>query len=325
MKILLTGATGFLGSHLVEKLTSQGHEIKATIRASSQTDFLNQYDVELFQASLFDSFSLKDAVSNSDVIIHAAGGGKVSSPDDYFSMNVNTTACLLESIKKYNPAIKRFVHVSSLSAHGPSQNGKKQNESMKPHPVSLYGKSKQIAEQLVNRYQHLFPTTIIRPPAIYGPRDTRLLALFKAINRGILPIIGQGGKTSIISGMDCASAIEDIVSGDKGTGNVYFVEDGNVLTFEQIGKTIARALNKTYIKINIPISLFYSIGICNEIYSSISNQAVPLTRDKVLDLQQSNWICSSQLLQDTLGWKAKFAFEEGIHLTAQGYKDLKWL
>ena len=179
MRVLITGASGFLGSHVAEQLKSAGHDVRCLVRKTSNTRFLDELGVELAEGALHQKDSLEKAVEGVDAIIHSAGLVKARSEADFFACNTQGTANLLDAAIEHAPNLKRFVHVSSLEACGPSPDGRPV-----PHhqerPVTAYGRSKLAAEKECLSRKDRLPVVLLRPGAIYGPRDNELLEAFRA-------------------------------------------------------------------------------------------------------------------------------------------------
>src|SRR4030042_1031294 len=176
---VVTGGTGFLGSHLVDYLLSEGHKVRCIVRKSSNLKWLQNKPIEIFVTGLFDKDKLRDVLKGVDYLFHVAGVVKAKKPEGYFKGNVETTRNLLEVVKEVNPNIKRILVVSSQTACGPSLDGKHCNEETKQHPITTYGRSKFAQEELAKSYMNELPITIVRPPAVYGERDTEIYLFFK--------------------------------------------------------------------------------------------------------------------------------------------------
>lgn len=325
MKVLLTGATGFLGAAIVKELHERTVTVRALVRKSSQTHALEAANVDVVVGSLNPSHGLEEAVSNVDAVIHCAGGGWTKNTQGFYDNNTRTTENLLAAIAATNPGIRRFVLVSSLSAHGPCPDGTVRAPDSEPTPISHYGHAKARAEAATLRHKELFPVTIIRPPAIYGPADVRLLPLFKSIARGLATLPRAGRSISVIHVDDCARAICDLALKEHPNGRRYFVEDGHRMSHTEMALSIGRAVGRKPRIISIPKWILWIAALFSELTSRVLNRSALLTRDKVKDLSQPHWICDATPLRTELGWLPQVTFDEGAQQTARWYRDQRWL
>jgi nucleoside-diphosphate-sugar epimerase len=328
MKVLVTGGSGFLGSHVAEQLASGGHAVRALVRKSSNTKFLSTLPgVELAYGAVEDKDAVAAAAEGVDAIVHAAGLVKARRPEDFVATNVDGTRNLLEVAVDRRSAIKRFVFVSSLAAHGPSLDGQPIAHDCAPNPVTGYGRSKLAAEQLVSAAKGELSVTTIRPPAIYGPRDTEMLAFFEAIAMGIVPIMGAGTqKLSIIYAEDCARACIAALEREHESGRAYFVDDGGAYTLREMA-TLATEGNgkRPPLAIRLPMPIVRVAAWANELYAKIKGEARIFTLDKVNELAAPHWVCSSEPIKQELGWAPEVPWIEGSKRTAAWYKAQGWI
>ncbi len=223
MKVLVTGASGQLGGHIAALLADRGDIVRALVRRTSKrTHLVKLPNIEFFEAGLDEPELLNAAVAGVDAIVHAAGIVKARNLDEFFTVNVGGTSNLIEAARLRAPELRRFVYVSSLEACGPSVDGKPVPVTQE-NPVTAYGRSKLAAEKVVLAAKDAVPVVILRPGAIYGPRDVEIFAAFQFIHRGLLPLVGGGRAKAVwIYGADCAAACVRAVSADVPSGRVYF-------------------------------------------------------------------------------------------------------
>lgn len=328
MTVLLTGGSGFLGSHVAEQLAAQGRQVRALVRRTSDTAFLETLDhVELSFGAVDDAASLDDAVRDVDAIVHAAGLVKARHPAEFTAVNVEGTRNLLAAVKRQQTKLRRFVHVSSLAAVGPSAG----NEPVDPNqvaPVTHYGRSKAQAEQVVLEAADEMPVTIIRPPMIYGPRDREALAFFRSVSQRTLPYLGDGKNTmSVVYGADAASACIRAIDADAvPSGSKFFVDDGQVYVWIEMLEEIERALGKrALLRFGLPLGFMRLVALGSELGGKLTGKAVMLTRDKLNELAAPHWVCSSANTRDQLGWTPEVLWPEGVRLTADWYRSAGWL
>jgi nucleoside-diphosphate-sugar epimerase len=328
MKVLVTGASGFLGSHVAEQLTKAGHDVRALVRKSSKRDFLERLDrIEFAYGGVEDADKVAEAVKGVDAIIHSAGLVKARSPEEFHRTNVEGTRILLDAAKRHAPGLRRFVFVSSLAAVGPSDDGTPIDTARAASPVTHYGRSKLEAERLVLAAKSDLDVVVLRPAAIYGPRDQEIFAFFQAIQRGVLPTVGKGGSTmSMIYGADCAEACIKAILADVPSGSVYFVDDGVPHPFRAMLEEVESALGKkALLRVNLPLSILWLAAFSSEMYGKLTNKAVMLTRDKVNEIRQPHWVCSSESTRRELGWEPRMGLKDGFAETAVWYRENGWL
>ncbi|MEN9577686.1 MAG: hypothetical protein RJA70_695 [Pseudomonadota bacterium] len=328
MKVLLTGGSGFLGSHIAELLSARGVDVRALVRRSSDTSFLKTLPgVELFDAALGDASKLADAMVGVDAVIHSAGVVKARNPAEFHEVNAAGTAQLLDAAKKNAPNLKRFVLVSSLAVVGPSKDGKPVAADALPNPVTHYGRSKLAAERAARANKDALPITIVRPPLIYGPRDKEVFVFFQAVKLGILPYMGSTARgMSAIYASDCAEACIAALDKEVASGSAYFVEDGQTETLGELVGHVEQAMGKrAWVRIPIPRRALQIAAMGSEVFGKLSDKAVMLTRDKCNELYAPHWVCDSSETQRDLGWKPKVPFATGARITADWYRKNRWL
>ena len=240
---------------------------------------------------------------------------------------VSGTQHLLDAAIARTPKLKRFVHVSSLAAVGPSPDGKPVSTEKEPNPVTNYGRSKLASERVVRAVQHLLPVTIIRPPMIYGPRDNESFAFFQSVQRGVLPLLGDGQNTlSMIYATDAAAACVRAIDADVPSGSSYFVEDGTVYVWKEALEQLEAALGKrAFLRVGLPLGVLKLAALGSEAMGKARNQAVMLTRDKVNELKERHWVCDATNTRKDLGWEPKVNWLDGTKTAAKWYRDNGWL
>jgi nucleoside-diphosphate-sugar epimerase len=325
MTVLVTGATGFLGSHIAEQLCRAGQPVRALVRRSSDTAFLRTLPgVELSLGAIEDQESFVEAAKGATAIIHVAGLVKARSEDEFRRTNVGGAENALVAARK--AGVRRLVLVSSQSVAGPSRDGLPIPEGAEPNPVTAYARSKLQGERAVLAGKGDVPVTVIRPPLIYGPRDREVLAFFKAINAGVLAIMGSAStKVSVVYGADCAEACVRAVDAEVPSGSIYYVEDGRTRTFGELVTSLERALGKrAWLRVPLSRRVVEAVALGSEVYGRATNRAVMLTRDKCNELF-GQWVCDAGSARTDLGWTPKTSFEQGAELTAAWYREARWL
>jgi nucleoside-diphosphate-sugar epimerase len=331
MKVLVTGASGFLGSHVAEQLSSAGHDVRALVRKSSNKKFLETLPrVELAYGGIEDADKVAEACVGVDAIVHSAGIVKAKHPDDFAKTNVEGTRNVLEGAKAASgkngaPNLKRFVLVSSLEAVGPSKDGSPVPIDQE-NPVTAYGRSKLEAEKVAKSYAKDLPITILRPTGIYGPRDVEIFEAFRSVKNGVLPLTGDGkSKLTLVYGPDAARACIAAIDANVPSGSTYFVTDGEVYEQREMMEELERAVGKkAFLRFGIPNGVIGVAARFVEAYGKVTDKAVMLTREKASMLAYPYWVCSSDATRDALGWKPEVTWKDGADKTARWYKENNW-
>lgn len=321
MKALVTGATGFIGSHLVEELVKREFSVTCLVRRTSALKWLESVDADMFYGDCEDGNSLMGLPADFDYVFHLAGLTKAKREKDFFSANAGGTANLLKAVSVRMPGLKRFVYLSSLAAAGPSKNGAPLDETAEPAPVSAYGRSKLQGETAALQYRSLVPVTIIRPPAVYGPRDRDFYLFFKMVNRGFYPYWGKC-YYSLLYVDDLVRGLITAAGSKKAEGGIYFISDGNIYLNEDIINEIARALHKRALRIRIPRPL---MSLAAEIGSKFGGGSSIINRDKLKELKYSHWVCDAGKAEKELEFVPEVTIRKGIKWTADWYRTHQWL
>jgi dihydroflavonol-4-reductase len=326
MKVLVTGGTGFIGSNLIEKLVSRNYEVYTIAKDNMNIEFLNSLNVKLLEYDLNNLPDLENELHDVDYIYHLAGVTRAINKNDYYLGNFLATRNLLKVCKQSCKKLKRFVYLSSLSAVGPSVDGKPVDEETPYHPVSHYGKSKMMGELEVIRSSNKFPITILRPGSVYGPREKDMFEYFKLVKFGIKPIIGfNQKKLNLIFCGDLVDSIIEAGEHPKAVNEVYFVGSEQAYTNHQIGEAIALAQNKSTICIRIPHLIVYTIGLIEEIFGKILRRPVFLNLHKAKESIQERWDCSIQKIKNEIGFHPKVSLSKGMERTFEWYVAEEWL
>jgi len=323
MKALITGAAGFIGSHLAQELYKRGYEVSCLVRRTSNLKWLEGHDIKLVEGDCSDKESMNRCVRGYDYVFHLAGLTKAHCKKDFYTVNTNGTENIIKAVSKNNPGIKKFVYLSSLSAFGPMRNNILPCESHAPHPVSDYGRSKLKGEYVVLGYCNIIPVTILRPSIVYGPRDKEFFLFFKIVNKGFLPCLK--GHTSLIYIDDLVNAI--ILSAEKvnSAGETYFVSDGGIYSNNDIIAEIASALNVKGLKIKLPKTVLQTIGFLGEGISKIIGNSLMINRDKIKEIMYPDWVCDISKVKNDFGFEPRVGIKKGVKWTADWYRIHKWL
>jgi nucleoside-diphosphate-sugar epimerase len=326
---LVTGATGFIGSHLVDELLKLNYQITCLVRKTSNLKWLIGKNVKLIEASLSDSSSYAFELQEIDMIFHVAGVTFAKNKDDFFKGNFQDTKIFLETVKDNAKKLKRFVFISSQTVAGPSESLENPKNELSPcNPITTYGKSKKLAEDEVMKFSDDFPVTIIRASAVYGPRDSAIYAVFKSIKMGIATIVGirKPKYLNLIHSKDLVDGIILASHSKKTIGQIYFLSSEEIYTWDKLIPIIAEKMgNKYYLTIRFPHFLVLITAGLSELFNKFSKKPSVFNYEKGIDFIQDYWICSVEKAGKDFGFKQNVSIDEGISQTISWYKENKWL
>lgn len=326
MKAFVTGATGFVGSHLVDLLLENGFEVSCLKRKTSSLKWLEGKEVKFFEGDLYSNNVLEEALKDVDYVFHIAGLVKAKNKEEFERGNNLATRNLIEITARVNPNIKKFIHLSSLAVCGPNPGNKPLTEDYIPKPITTYGRTKREAEKEVLKFRDKIPVVILRPPAIYGPRDTEIFVYFKTFASGLNSIIGFDDKyLSILHVKDVVSAIYLAAVKETKSGDIFFISSDREYNWDDIGKVTSKAMNKKAIKLRIPHAVVYTVGAITDIIYKFSKSAPTLNLEKCKDITRSGWFASNLKSKKLLGFRESFTLEEGFKDTYEWYKKQGWL
>ena len=321
---VVTGASGFVGSHLVDLLLEKNYTIRCIIRKTSSLKWLEGKDVELHICELTDKVGLRKIFEGADYIYHVAGVVKSKKPEGYFKGNVDTTRALLDVGLEFN--VKRFLIVSSQTSSGPSAPGNPINEESPCNPITTYGRSKLAQEELARNYMDKIPITICKVAAIYGERDTEIFIFFKTFSRGLMTMIGLHDKqVSLVHVIDVVRGLYLATASEKAVGQTYFITSEKYYTWKKVGDTTSKVMSKKPLVVKVPHFVVYTIAAIAQFFSLFSSKAATLNIEKAKDITQPAWISDYKKAFNNFGFKQEISLEDGIKRTVDWYKKMKWL
>jgi len=317
--LLVTGASGFVGGHVVELLRLRGVDFRCLVRRTSSVRSLLGAPIAF--GDLVTGEGLEEALSGVQAVIHLAGVTKALRPGDYYAGNVGASETLARAIRGKGI---RLVHVSSLAAAGPSPHGEPLREDAEPRPITNYGKSKIEGE---NAVRALLPdAVIVRPPVVYGPRDTGLLQMLKPISRGWSLEIGGGERWfSFIYVKDLAEALLACAANSQVVGKTYFVAHPEPVSWSQLAATASAIMARRTRTLRLPVAAARAVGSCAEAWSRITGKPGVLSREKILEAQCMRWTCDPGRAAAEWGFEARTSLEDGLAKTLAWYKEAGWL
>lgn len=331
-RILITGASGFIGSFIVEEALRQGMETWAAVRSSSSRAYLNDQRINFIELDLSDEQRLTEQLKDHqfDYVVHAAGVTKCINKDDFRRVNTEGTRHLVAALRALRMPIERFVFLSSLSVMGAIREQQPYTEIREddtPQPNTAYGKSKLEAEETLKaRSEGQFPYVILRPTGVYGPREKDYFIMAKSIKGHSDFAVGYKPQDiTFVYVKDVVQAVFLALDHGK-TGRAYFLSDGKVYRSATFSNLIRRELgNPWWIRITAPIWILRIVTAVGDIIGRLSGKAIALNNDKYHILRQRNWRCDIQPAIDELGYKPQYDLERGVRETIAWYKKEGWI
>lgn len=326
MKALVTGATGFVGSHLVERLLRAEMEVVCLVRRTSDPVWIRGLPVETRVASLAEPEAMGAAMADVDYVFHVAGLTRARTRKAYLAVNAEGTRRLVVAAVASGRPLRRFVYVSSLAAVGPAPTPQPPDETALPKPIDGYGASKLAGERIVMDAADDMPITIVRPPAVYGPRDTNFLPLFRMARRfGLAPLIGKRtNRISFVYATDLAEGIHLAASSAGGEGQTYFIA-GGTHTQDDLADAISGALDRPLRRLRVPAVLARLAGEYGQLKWALTGKPQILSRRKIKDALQPRWTCCWDKARRDLGYRERTGLADGMKQTAEWYVRQGWL
>jgi len=333
-RILITGASGFIGSFLIEKALEKGYETWAGIRRSSSKEYLQDERIQFIDLNFTDKeklvLQLKGFVAEHgkfDYIIHNAGVTKCLDPNDFDKINFQYTANLIDALKESGSTPEKFILMSSLSAFGLGDeiNYTPIKLSDTPNPNTAYGISKLKAEQYLQNTTD-FPYIILRPTGVYGPREKDYFLMIKTVKSGL--DVGAGFKPQHLTFIYVKDLVNAAFLGleSKIKNKAYFVSDGDVYTDKEYTRLVKETIGKKHVlSLKVPLWLLKGISAIAESISKLTKKPSTLNRDKYKIMKQRNWECDIVPLAEDLGFSPKYNLQKGLEKSVEWYKDNKWL
>lgn len=324
-RVLITGASGFVGYHIIQEALKNNFEAYAAVRKNSDTSHLSNLGVPLVHLKYNDAEALVTEIKEKryDYIIHAAGVTSARSQKEFTIVNAGFAYNLAKAAETCG--IKKFVLISSLAAVGPlKQLSGTITEGTTPAPISAYGKSKLLAEQKIAALPAL-NYTILRPTAVYGPREKGIFLFIRQIaKKGFEPYVGNvEQKVSFVHAKDLAAAsVKALFAPAKST---YNISDGNFYSRYELGDTVKETLKLRSIKFHLPVNFVKIIAAMNGKLSSLRGKSIRLNPEKITELIAVNWDCSIEKAKAELGFYPRYNLRTGLTETLAWYKENKWL
>jgi nucleoside-diphosphate-sugar epimerase len=328
----VTGGTGFVGSHLVEELLRRGYgEVRCLVR--SRPKWLAGLDVTPVRGDLSDIETLWEALDGVDVAYHVAGLTQAPDWETFHRVNVQGTLNLLGAVKHAAPSVDRVLVTSSLAAVGRCEQAVA-TEDVPLRPVSRYGRSKAEMEEalreeheMTTSYWDALPITVVRPPAVYGPRDRDILTFFRSVKRGLCPVVGGGAEPalSLVHVRDLARGTVDLAEAPAAAGETFFLSSDAPYAWNEIRDATTDALDTWAVTVPVPGPLVGAVGAVAEAWSRLTGRNLPLDREKTREIRHACTMCAHDKAARTVGYEQKIPLRQGVAETIDWYEAEGWL
>jgi len=318
--VLVTGAAGFVGSHLVDALLARDVPVRALVRPETDRSWLDASRVSFVPASLDDEDSLARAADGCEAVYHVAGITQARRPGDF--QRVNADGCGRMARAALRAGVQKFVLVSSLAAGGPAP-GHPRSETDPDRPVGAYGLSKNEGEvQASGAFPHV---VTVRPPLVYGPRDKAIVLLFRLALRGVLPLPGgERQRLSLVHAQDLAQAL--VLAGERGAaGDRFYVASGPPVLTGELADRIGDAVGRKPLRFGVPSVMLKAAVGCAEAWARATGRPVRLTRERLADWTEPDWTVDDSRARTVLGYAPRFDIAQGIAETAAWYRSAGWI
>lgn len=322
MRALVTGSTGFIGSHLVESLLDKGYTVSVLLREHSDLKWIRHLPVQEIFGDYADLRSLQKCVCGMDVLFHLAAVLNAPDWETYYRANTLAVKNLIQACEDANPELKRFVFVSSIAAAGPSKHKVFRDEDSPSRPESYYGKSKLQAERIVMSFKDRIPVTIARPPNVIGIRQRELLILLKLLKKRIYPLIGNGDlQTSLCFVQDLSKALILMAEKEEARSQTYYITDNKGHSWRRMLEIIARIMGVYPRVVKVPHPLLLSAARISEIIAGISRQEPLISSRYILSTRTNYHLFLSDRIRRDLGFETEIPFRRGMENIVREYQE----
>jgi nucleoside-diphosphate-sugar epimerase len=317
--ILITGATGFVGSHAVEAFARRGCQVRAVVRASSKTAHLSSFGADAVVAPLDDEGALRRAASGADVVVHLAALTRARNEHAFEATNRIATRTVARAAAAADPRPGRLVYLSSLAAVGPAIDGRPVDRATPPRPLTAYGRSKLAGETACLAVADRLEVAILRAPAVYGPRDRDVYHFFRLARLGVLPVpTGAERWLQMVHATDLAEGIVAAALAPH-AGGVYHIAEPQAYTWREMCRHVAAAVGRRARFVPVPAALIAAGGAAAGLLGRFAGPGI-FDRDKAREMLAAAWLCETDAAREELGFEARIALPAGLAETAAWYR-----
>lgn len=323
--VLVTGATGFVGSHVIEVAAGFGLRMRALVRKHADAQRLAESGFECVTGALEDAAALRDAVAGVDAILHLAAATKARTPEEYQRANVAGTQALIDALLDASPRPRRLVYLSSLAAVGPPVDGRPVTRADTPRPLTTYGRTKLAGERVCEAVADRVQVAILRAPAVYGPRDRDVFSFFRLARLGVVPLPRAAtGRLQMVHARDLARAL--LLAGTSAAARgVYHVAEARSYGWDEMAHMVGSAIGKQVRVIRVPDPVIVAAARASETITGLMGRSTIFNREKANELLAPDWLCETDLARRDFGFEAHIPLQEGFKETANWYKRHGWL
>ncbi len=326
MRAVVTGGAGFIGSHLVEHLLARGDEVICIEHAQADTTWVSNLPIDYRDHGVEHTAHIRDALDGADVVFHLAALTQARRSSDYYAVNTEGTARVLDAASQLGNRAPRIILASSLSAVGPGQPGKPITLADVPRPLSHYGRSKLLAEVMMRAYRDRVPGVILRLSAVYGPRERAVLKFFKMVEHGIALTVGEWTREvsmlyvrDLVDGFVAAASQPDVI------GQTFYLAHPEPLSWGRFADVVSRELGQSPKLMSVPGAVARVVAVGAELAAFVGRSAAILNRDRIREITQAAWVCDVAPAVERLGFQPRYSLPDGVHATASWYREAGWI
>lgn len=324
-RVLLTGATGFVGPHVAEAFLREGWRVRALARSPTRARPVADLGAEIVPGNLEDEATLRQASRDVDVVVHMAALTHARTDAEYDAVNVHGTERLLDAVLTEPPRPRRLVYLSSLAAVGPAVHGRPVGPADPPRPLTAYGRSKLAGERVVLAAADRTEVVVLRAPAVYGPRDTDLFHFFRLASRGVLPVpTGPERPLQMVHVADLARALVRASSAPEARG-VYHIAEPRAYGWEEVGRLVGEAVGRRVRVMRVPAGLISGLAAVSETAAGLVGRSSIFNRDKARELLAPGWLCETDAARADMDYTTEIPLADGLRATARWYREQGWL
>jgi nucleoside-diphosphate-sugar epimerase len=326
MRAVVTGGAGFIGSHLIEALVARGDEVLCIERRGGARGWVAGQPIDFAPVGVDSPGALRRAFEGAATVFHLAALTEARTSAEMYAVNTEGTHRVLQAAAALGTDAPRVILLSSLAALGPCRNGEPLSPDSVPCPLSHYGQSKLLAEAMMHAYADRVPTTILRFPSVYGPRERGVLTFFRLVRRGIALSIGRWDReVSMLYVDDAVQALLGAADASAAVGRTYCVAHPDPITWSRFADAASAALGRRSVRLSVPVPLARVVAAAAEAQARLRRRAAILNRERMRELTQARWVCDPSRAIAELAFRPAFPIERGAAAAVAWYRQAEWL